>query len=100
LAKNDAILRDVILSDRLSVEGLDKGELFELFAFEQVLKSYDLTRKELEQGWVDGKDDGGIALDESRADSRYQIGQKFVRQKQRRPDVRNARLPRSMFARS
>lgn len=60
MAKNDSILLDGILAERATLESLDKGELFELFAFEQILKSYDLTRAELEHGWVDGKDDGGI----------------------------------------
>lgn len=60
MARNDAILLDGILSERGKLETLDKGELFELFAFEQILKSYDLTRSELEHGWVDGHNDGGI----------------------------------------
>lgn len=60
MAKNDAILLDGILAERSSMEALDKGEMFELFAFEQILKSYDLDRAEIDSGWVDGKDDGGI----------------------------------------
>ncbi|WP_081682411.1 AIPR family protein [Pseudacidovorax intermedius] len=60
MAKNDVILLDGILAERGKSETLDKGELFELFAFEQILKSYDLTRSELEHGWVDGHNDGGI----------------------------------------
>src|SRR3989442_588449 len=40
--------------------GHDRGELFELFVFEQVLKDYDLSYEELEGGWVDAPDDGGI----------------------------------------
>lgn len=60
MARNDVILLDGILVERAKAETLDKGEVFEIFAFEQILKSYDLTRSELEHGWVDGKDDGGI----------------------------------------
>lgn len=60
MAKNDAILLDGILDDRAQADNFDRGELFELFSFEQILKSYDLTREEIECGWVDGKDDGGI----------------------------------------
>lgn len=60
MAKNDAVLLDGILSDRMALEPLGLGDTFELFAFEQILKSYDLTRQELDYGWVDGRDDGGI----------------------------------------
>jgi len=60
MAKNDAILLDGIISDQMSGRGLDKGEAFEIFAFEQILKSFDLTQQEMEHGWVDGKDDGGV----------------------------------------
>ncbi|WP_175829628.1 hypothetical protein [Burkholderia cepacia] len=60
MAKNDAILLDGIIEDKMAVELLDKGETFELFTFEQILKSFDLTREEMQSGWVDGKDDGGV----------------------------------------
>lgn len=60
MAKNDAILLEGIVQDKMSVEALDKGAAFELFAFEQILKTYDLTRDEIDFGWVDGRDDGGI----------------------------------------
>lgn len=60
MAKNDAILLDGIIQEQMSGRGLDKGENFEIFAFEQILKSFDLTQQEMEHGWVDGKDDGGI----------------------------------------
>ena len=60
MAKNDAILLDGILAERMAADPLNLGDTFELFAFEQILKSYDLSRQELDHGWVDGKDDGGI----------------------------------------
>ena len=50
MSKNDAILLNGIISDRIACDSLDKGEAFEIFAFEQILKSYDLTRQELEYG--------------------------------------------------
>ena len=37
-----------------------RDEVFEYLCFEQVLKNYDLSREEIESGWVDGRDDGGI----------------------------------------
>lgn len=60
MAKNDAVLLDGIISERMASENIDLGDAFELFAFEQILKSYDLSRQEIGAGWVDGKDDGGI----------------------------------------
>ena len=47
MAKNDAILLDGIIQDQMSGRGLDKGEAFELFAFEQILKSFDLSQPEI-----------------------------------------------------
>jgi hypothetical protein len=41
-------------------EGLDDGAAFEYFCAETILKSYSLTFDQLEDGIVDGKDDGGI----------------------------------------
>lgn len=62
MAKNDVILIDNILKDRIS-EGnpsADKGEVFEFLSAEQVLKDFDLKEDEILSGIVDGKDDGGI----------------------------------------
>lgn len=62
MAKNDVILIDNILKDRLS-EGIpssDPGEVFEYLSAEQVLKDFDLKEDEIQSGIVDGKDDGGI----------------------------------------
>jgi AIPR protein len=62
LAKNDSILIDGIIAQRLA-DGLpstDKGEAFEYFSLEQILKNYDLSEEEIETGWVDGRHDGGI----------------------------------------
>jgi len=62
MAKNDTVLLDGIveqrIADMLPSNRLD--EVFEFFAFEQILKDYDLSRDEIESGWVDGRNDGGI----------------------------------------
>jgi hypothetical protein len=62
MAKNDSILIDGIVAQRVA-DGKpsdNKGEVFEYFSFEQVLKEYDLSDEELESGSVDGRHDGGI----------------------------------------
>jgi hypothetical protein len=62
MARNDVVLVDSIVQERLK-EGFpskQQDEVFEYFAFEQVLKDFDLSRDEIELGWVDGRDDGGI----------------------------------------
>jgi AIPR protein len=49
--------------DQRAADGLPShrgDEVFEFLVFEQVLKDYDLSREELESGWVDGRDDGGV----------------------------------------
>lgn len=62
MAKNDVVLIDAILDQRLVEPGAstERDEIFEFFAFEQILKSYDLSREEIESGWTDGGGDGGI----------------------------------------
>ncbi len=62
MAKNDTILVDGIIAQRMSdgVPSADRGEAFEYFSFEQVLKNYDLSEEEFDVGWVDGGHDGGI----------------------------------------
>ena len=62
MAKNDVILVDNILKDRVN-EGIpssDQGEAFEYLSAEQVLKDFDLKKDDIQSGIVDGKDDGGI----------------------------------------
>lgn len=61
MAKNDAILIDSLLEQRLAESpGESIGDLFEQFVLEQVLKHFDLSREEIEFGWTDGSHDGGI----------------------------------------
>lgn len=62
MARNDTVLLDGIIEDRLesNLPSNDKGEVFEYLVLEQVLKEYDLSFEEIESGWVDGGHDGGI----------------------------------------
>ncbi len=62
MAKNDTILLDGIIDQRVAEEcpSGKRDEVFEFLCFEQVLKNFDLSREEIESGWVDGRDDGGI----------------------------------------
>jgi hypothetical protein len=62
MARNDTILIDGILDDRVAehLPSDRRDEAFEYFAFEQVLRDADLSRDEINAGWIDGRDDGGI----------------------------------------
>lgn len=62
MARNDRPLVDLMLLERQKngYPSSDIGEVFELFAFEQILKEYDLSKEKIEDGWVDGSLDGGI----------------------------------------
>lgn len=62
MAKNDKVLIDGIIDDRVAnkLPSDKRDEAFEFFCFEQILKNYDLSRDELEEGIVDGRNDGGI----------------------------------------
>ena len=62
MAKNDIVLLDGIIADRVAAElpSSKKDEVFEYFCFEQLLKDADPSKDEIEGGWVDGRDDGGI----------------------------------------
>ncbi|MFB3894683.1 MAG: AIPR family protein [bacterium] len=62
MAKNDLILLDALLEKKKPEypELTNISEVFELFAFENLLKDHDVSYDEIEQGWVDGSDDGGI----------------------------------------
>ncbi|MEQ8386325.1 MAG: AIPR family protein [Coleofasciculus sp. A1-SPW-01] len=59
---NDVIILNSILDTKRqnSANNLSQDEYFEIFAFDQVLKDYDLSYDELLSNQVDGKDDGGI----------------------------------------
>lgn len=62
MAKNDKILIDGIIDERIELKlpSDQRDEAFEYFAFEQILRDYDLASAELIEGNVDGRDDGGI----------------------------------------
>ena len=62
MAKNDIILVDGILDQRISekLPSDRRDEVFEYLVLEESLKQYDLTTEEIETGWIDGNGDGGI----------------------------------------
>lgn len=62
MAKNDKILIDGIIDEKieLKIPSDKRDEVFEYFAFEQILKDYDLSNDEIKLGNVDGRNDGGI----------------------------------------
>ncbi len=62
MAKNDLILIDSIIEDRVSrgIPSDKSDEVFEYLAYEQILKEYDLSSEELLSGSVDGRNDGGM----------------------------------------
>ncbi len=62
MAKNDKILLDGIIDDRVEMRlpSSHCDEAFEYLAFEQILKDADLSREEIDNGTVDGRNDGGI----------------------------------------
>ena len=62
MAKNDIVLLDGIIEQRVAerLPSQERDEVFEYLAFEQILKDFDLSRDEIESGWVDGRDDGGL----------------------------------------
>ena len=59
---SDKILLESILDTKQAEypDGLDKGEVFEIFVADTILKNYGLSYTELEEGVVDGSKDGGI----------------------------------------
>ena len=62
MAKNDVVLIDAIVDQRTAdnYPSSQRDEVFEFLALEQLLKDHDLSHDELESGWVDGRDDGGL----------------------------------------
>ena len=58
---NDVVTLDAVLSGRQgAIAGEPADSAFELFAFEQILKTNDLTDEELFDGQVGGGNDGGL----------------------------------------
>src|SRR5438105_14773624 len=62
MATNDRVLIDGIIDDRVArrMPSEDRGEAFEYFVFEELLKDSDLSPDEVAVSIVDGADDGGI----------------------------------------
>jgi hypothetical protein len=61
MATNDVVLLDSLLEKaRPQYAAPDSGELFELFCFDHLLKDFDPSYEDLEDGWTDAGDDGGI----------------------------------------
>jgi len=59
MARNDTILIDSLLQQMQEKTPGDIGDIFERFALDQILKSYDLSTEEIDFGWTDGSLDGG-----------------------------------------
>lgn len=66
MALNDFVLIDGIIDDKIDAIGQNKtdpnirGNIFERLAIEELLKTYDLSSEQIDNGIVDGGDDGGI----------------------------------------
>ena len=63
MAKNDTVVIDSIIKQRTGstdLTSVERGEQFQRLAIEQVLKHRTPDPEELEDGIVDGSDDGGI----------------------------------------
>lgn len=62
MATNDLILIDKILDDlqKENIKKMSIGDFFERFCNEQILKNYDLSTEEIDEGITDGSNDGGI----------------------------------------
>ncbi|MBI5727098.1 MAG: abortive phage resistance protein, partial [Ignavibacteriales bacterium] len=62
MAKNDTIILDGILDDRVTqrLPSTKRDEVFEYFAIEQILKDFQLSKEEISIGQIDGRNDGGI----------------------------------------
>ncbi|MFQ5443199.1 MAG: AIPR family protein, partial [Nitrospinales bacterium] len=61
MAANDKRVLDTILEKKKQIApSLSEGEIFELFTCEQILKDYDLSYEEIQEGLVGGGGNGGI----------------------------------------
>jgi hypothetical protein len=62
MARNDVVLLDSLVDKSKNQIGKDlkDSEIFELFVFAQILKEFEPSFEELESGWTDGGNDGGI----------------------------------------
>jgi hypothetical protein len=62
MAKNDVVLLDGIIDDRVAAAypSSERDEVFEYLVLQEILKDYDPSADEIDCGWTDGRDDGGI----------------------------------------
>jgi hypothetical protein len=62
MSENDVIILNSILQKTMEKDrpGSAEGEFLNLFCFEQILKDYELSPDEVESGYVDTGDDGGV----------------------------------------
>ncbi len=60
MGSNASKVLDRILVGFQKEEGLDKGNAFEKFACQRILKDYSLASNQIDEGIVDGEGDGGI----------------------------------------
>lgn len=62
ITSNNLLILNSILKEyaKSKSEDLNASELFELFSCEQILKDYSLSDNDLNEGIIDGGDDGGI----------------------------------------
>ena len=60
MTDNDMVILDRLLDAYTTYPDLPENDQFELFAFERLLKDYDLSSEELQFGKVGGGADGGI----------------------------------------
>lgn len=62
MAKNDIIILDGIIDDRVEVKlpSNKRDEVFEYFSIEQILKDLEPSKEDIINGIIDGRNDGGI----------------------------------------
>jgi len=62
VSDNDIIILNSILKQNKALVGgsLSDSEYFNVFAFEQILKNYELSYEEMSKGSIDSGDDGGV----------------------------------------
>jgi hypothetical protein len=89
MARNDVVLLDSLIEKARPRLGATRkvSKILELFSFEQILKEYDLSYEELETGWVDGGDDGGIDGFFFLVDGRLQIDNNLAAVAKRKPKL-------------
>ena len=60
MAKNDRVLIDGMIDELVQESREDRGKAFEKFSISEILKNYDISEVDLQDGIVDGRNDGGI----------------------------------------